>query len=327
MNFIKMTYRNFLHSCGSLPLCGPLVVLFFVAFLLVPQRNASATDLTDQSGKTIHFEHPFTRIISLYGAHTENLASLVLDKEIIGRTGDDDFPAVIVQKPEFSDKDDPEKFIAARPDLVLIRPMVETSHPELFSKLQQAGITIISLQPTTVDQMYAYWRNLGELTGTADKAEAMIREFQTGLALVKERFADIPAAKRPRVYFESIHSKMRTFSPDSISLFSLESAGGINIATDATPRHLTNIAEYGKERILSHAQDIDVFLAQTGRMNRVDKLTLLEEPGFQAIKAVQDGKVYLIDEKLVSRPTMRLLLGIQQLSEILFPRAGQAGNH
>jgi iron complex transport system substrate-binding protein len=155
----------------------------------------------------------------------------------------------------------------------------------------------------------------------------MIREFQTGLALVKERFADIPAAKRPRVYFESIHSKMRTFSPDSISLFSLESAGGINIATDATPRHLTNIAEYGKERILSHAQDIDVFLAQTGRMNRVDKLTLLEEPGFQAIKAVQDGKVYLIDEKLVSRPTMRLLLGIQQLSEILFPRAGQAGNH
>jgi iron complex transport system substrate-binding protein len=327
MNFIKMTHRNPSHWCRSLPIWGPLIVFLAVVFLLILRQNVSATDLTDQSGRTIHFDRPFTRIISLYGAHTENLASLGLDKEIIGRTGDDDFPQSIAHKPEFSDKDDPEKFIAARPDLVLIRPMVETSHPELFTKLQQAGITIVSLQPTNIDQMYAYWRNLGELTGTAEKAEAMIREFQAGLAQVREKFSDIPAGKRPKVYFESIHAKMRTFSPDSITLFSLESAGGINIAIDATPRHATNIAEYGKERILSHAQDIDVFLAQTGRMNRVDRVTLLEEPGFQAIKAIQDGRVYLIDEKLVSRPTMRLLLGIQQLNELLYPRTGQAGNH
>jgi iron complex transport system substrate-binding protein len=327
MNSIKMSSSNSCNFCCSRPLRSLLVVFLSIVFLVVLQRNASAIDLTDQSGKTIHVDHPFTRIISLYGAHTENLVQLGLDKEIIGRTGDDDYPPAIVQKPEFSDKDDPEKFIAARPDLVLIRPMVETSHPELFAKLQQAGITIVSLQPTTVDQMYAYWRDLGKLTGATDKAEAMIREFQTGLVLIREKFAAIPAAKRPRVFFESIHAKMRTFSPDSITLFSLESAGGINIATDAIPRHATNIAEYGKERILSHAQDIDVFIAQTGRMNRVDKPALLEEPGFQAIKAVQNGKVYLIDEKLVSRPTMRLLLGIQQLSEILYPRLDQAGNH
>ncbi len=322
-----MSFSNSFTFCSSPPLRGPLAIFLAIVFLLVLQRNAQAIDLTDQSGKTIHVEHPFTRIISLYGAHTENLVRLGLDKEIIGRTGDDDYPPEIAQKPEFSDKDDPEKFIAARPDLVLIRPMIETSHPELFAKLQQAGITIVSLQPTTVDQMYAYWRDLGKLTGAANKAEAMIREFQTGLAEIRERFADIPAAKRPRVFFESIHAKMRTFSPDSITLFSLESAGGMNIATDAPPRHATNIAEYGKEQILSHANDIDVFIAQTGRMNRVDKSTLLNEPGFQAIKAVQDGRVYLIDEKLVSRPTMRLLLGIRQLSEMLYPSAGQTGNH
>ena len=322
-----MSSRNSFNFCSSLPLRSLLVVFLAIVLLVVLQRNAPAIDLTDQSGKTIHVDHPFTRIISLYGAHTENLVRLGLDKEIIGRTGDDDYPPEIAQKLEFSDKDDPEKFIAARPDLVLIRPMIETSHPELFSKLQQAGITIVSLQPTTVDQMYAYWRDLGQLAGTADKAEAMIREFQTGLAEIRERFTDIPAAKRPRVFFESIHAKMRTFSPDSVTLFSLESAGGINIATDATPRHLTNIAEYGKEQILSHANDIDVFIAQTGRMNRIDKSTLLNEPGFQAIKAVQDGRVYLIDEKLVSRPTMRLLLGIRQLSEMLYPSAGQTGNH
>jgi iron complex transport system substrate-binding protein len=303
------------------------LLIFIVVFLLLfsLQKNAGAADLTDQSGKTIHFEHPFTRIISLYGAHTENLAALGLDKEIIGRTGGDDYPASITAKPEFSDLDNPEKFIAARPDLILVRPMLENRHPELFTSLQKAGITIVSLQPTDIDQMYAYWQDLGRLTGKTKEAEAMIEKFKAGLARVRETFKDIPEDKRPRVYFESIHEMMRTFSPQSISLFSLKSAGGINIAVDAVPRHSTNIADYGKERILSHAGDIDVFLAQTGRMNRVDKMMILEEPGFQSIKAIKDGRVYLIDEKRVSRPTLRLLAGIEQLNLLFYPTAGQTG--
>jgi iron complex transport system substrate-binding protein len=318
-----MCLNNFYHynspcSNGSLSTPHHVFVLFFVLISFVLSHKATATDLTDQSGKTIHFDHPFTRIISLYGAHTENLASLGLDKEIIGRAGDDDYPPSITAKTEFS-SDNPEKFIAAGPDLVLIRPMLEVRHPELFAKLQQVGITIVSLQPTTIDQMYEYWRDLGKLTGKIQESEAMICKFKSGLAQIGGKFKDIPEDKRPGVYFESIHEMMRTFSPDSIALFALKSAGGINIATDAIPRRSTNIADYGKERILSHASDIDVFLAQNGRMNRVDKMMILEEPGFQSIKAIRDGRVYLIEEKEVSRPTLRLLLGIQRINQILFP--------
>ena len=296
-----------------------LVVIFFLLFLSVLfKQNASATDLTDQSGATLHFEHPFTRIISLYGAHTENLAYLGLDKEIIGRTNDDDYPSSITAKSVFSDKDNVEKFIAARPDLVLIRPMIASSNPDLFARLKQAGIAVVSLQPVNAEQMFSYWRDLGTLTGKTADAEAMIKKFTSSLALIKERFERIPENKRPKVYFESIHSKMRTFSPDSIALFSLASAGGVNIATDAIARHSTNIAEYSKERILSHAYDIDMFIAQTGRMNRVDKATIMGEAGFQTIKAVKNGNVYLVDEQLVSRPTMRLLQGIMELNKILY---------
>ena len=323
---------NILTRCNSRNRCGlfislyPLFMFLVILLLSLFRQNASAADLTDQGGRIIHFEHPFTRIISLYGAHTENLARLGLDKEIIGRTGEDDYPQFIATKPVFSDRDDTEKFIAAHPDLVLIRPMDASAHQELFASLQKAGITIVSLQPTSITQMYTYWHDLGELTGKTQEADAMIDEFKSGITQIKENFVNIPENKRPKVYFESIHSKMRTFSPDSISIFSLESAGGINIASDATPRHMTNIAEYGKEQILSHAENIDVFITQIGAMNRLDKSTILTEPGFQAIKAVRDGKVYLIDEKLVSRPTMRLLKGIHELNEILYPTARETVN-
>jgi iron complex transport system substrate-binding protein len=293
--------------------------LFTLVFTFASSQNASGTDLTDSSGNTIHFNRPFTRIISLYGAHTENLVSLGVEKEIIGRAADDDYPASITTTPVFSDRDSPEKFIAARPDLVLIRPMIARIHPQLIKELRRAGITVVSLQPTDVSQMYSYWKDLGKLTGRSKEADKMIKDFESGLAKIKKSYRHVPITARPKVYFEAIHAKMRTFSPQSISIFSLKSAGGINIATDAIPRHSTNIADYGKERLLSHGKDIDIFLAQIGRMNHVDKSMIENEPGFQGIKAVKDGKIYLIDEKLVSRPTMRLLKGIEKINHILYP--------
>lgn len=59
---------------------------------------------------------------------------------------------------------------------------------------------------------------------------------------------------------------MRIFSPNSMNIFCLEQAGGINIAKDATPRFQTNIAEYGKEQIISHSKEIDICLAQVGKI-------------------------------------------------------------
>ena len=120
------------------------------------------------------------------------------------------------------------------------------------------------------------------------------------------------------MYFEAIHSKMKTFSPTAIAMFAVEAAGGRNIASDAVPRNDSNIAEYGKERILARAEEIDVFLSQQGRMNRVDLDTLKQEPGFQIIKAFRENRVYLIDETKVSRPTQRLLQGIEEIAGILY---------
>ncbi|MCK4839429.1 MAG: ABC transporter substrate-binding protein, partial [Desulfobulbaceae bacterium] len=275
--------------------------------------------IVDAGGQTVTINQPFTRIISLYGAHTENLFSLGLDAEIIGVTGSDDFPARANDKKRFSYREDAEKFIAARPDLVLVRPMIARAYPHLLAKLQQAGITVVSLQPTNIEDTFLYWRQLGTLTGRELEASGMVQTFQRGIATISRKVATVPTAKRQRVYFEAIHRKMKTFAPTSMTIFALTTAGGINVAADADQVRKTNIAAYGKERILSHAHEIDVFLAQKGVMNKIDRPRIMAEPGFPAIKAVQEGQVYLIDEKLVSRPTMRLLDGIRGIGGILYP--------
>lgn len=293
-------------------------LLLAVLIIISGWHAASAATLVDQDGNKVAYAAPFKRIISLYPAHTENLLALGLDQELIGIAAGDEAPALL-GRPQFSANDTPEKFIAAAPDLVLIRPMISHAHPQLVSQLQEAGIAIVSLQPTTIDEMFSYWQALGELTGRATAAAAMIRRFKGELATLQQVRDKVPTDKRPRVYFESIHAKMKTFAPSSIAVFVLESAGGINIAADATARNSTNIAAYGKERILAHAAEIDIYLAQQGQMNQVTREMIEGEPGFQAIKAVREGNISLIDEELVARPTMRLIEGIRQVRKMLYP--------
>ncbi len=315
MNIVDKTpISPFVKAARESLLC---LVMFFILLPSLP-RSAQCLQLTDQEGEVVSFTQPFSRIISLYPAHTENLADLGLSSEIIGISTGDSYPAAITSKPRFSDTDNAEKFIAADPDLLLIRPMISRAHPELIQRLRQSGITVVSLQPTTSEQMLDYWQTLGQLTGKAEAAVMMKEKFLAGVEKIQENFPQLPYARRPGVYFEAIHSKMKTFSPSAISIFALQAAGGRNIAADATPRNDSNIAEYGKERILAKAGEIDVFLSQQGRMNKVDLEILRQEPGFQIIKAFQQGRVHLIDETLVSRPTLRLLLGIEEIAKILY---------
>jgi iron complex transport system substrate-binding protein len=92
------------------------------------------------------------------------------------------------------------------------------------------------------------------------------------------------------------------------------------VADDAPVRKQNNIAVYGKERLLSHAEEIDVFLSQQGTMNRTTVASIKAEPGFEVIRAVKTGRVYLVDETIVSRPTLRLLEGIYQIGCLLYPQ-------
>ena len=271
----------------------------------------------DQAGRKLAIDRPYSRIISLYGAHTENLFRLGLNDSIIGVSRHETFPPGALEKPVFSYHDDLEKFLAARPDLVLIRPMIDRGYARLVKRLEQNGITVVSLQPATVEKMHTYWSILGALTSRQNRAQKMTAHFRQAVRELKLLTDSMPAKKK--VYFEAIHSKMKTFTPDAMAVFALETAGGINVAQDAKPVRNTNIAYYGKEKILSHGPEIDVFLAQRGAMNRPSIALIKNEPGFQVIKAVADNQIYIIDEQIVSRPTFRLLDGIRAIGRILYP--------
>lgn len=297
---------------------------FVIVLLVLVTSVAEARPIVDSDGRVVVVEKPFARIISLYAAHTRNLIDMGAGAQIVavGRS-DKQLPGL----PRLSFRDDPERLLALQPDLVLIRPMISRAYPQLVQRLEQSGVKVVSLQPAAMDELFRYWETLGTLSGHNQQARQMIAAFGFGLAEIALQVAHIPEADRKQVYFESIHKRMKTFAPDSMAMFVLESAGGINAAEDAAQVRKTNIAAYGKERILAKAARIEVFLAQKGRMNPVTVDMIRTEPGFQVIKAVQNNQVYLVDEKLVSRPTLGLLAGINTVFNILYPLVNEDGTH
>ena len=302
-----------------------VAIILSLSFAALSAASGHAADFSivdgqniiDQAGRRIRAAKPFERIISLYGAHTENLFALGAGSCVIGVSPLEDFPPEVRQKPVFSYHDDPEKFLAARPDLILVRPMIDRGYPQFVQRLEKSGIAVVSLQPGTVEEMLTYWEILGLLVGRRDQAVAMAARFRQAVSQIRSLTDAV--TPRKRVYFEAIHDKMKTFSPDSMAVFALEAAGGINVARDAQPVRDTNIAAYGKERILSQASEIDVFLAQSGTMNPASAAMIRAESGFQAIRAVKNNQIYIIDERIVSRPTLRLLDGIFEIGKILYP--------
>ncbi len=287
-----------------------------VILLFTPQAIAAGT-IVDHMGRTIKVTSPFKRIISLYGAHTENLFYLGAEANIIGVSVNDTYPVQVENKQRFSYHDDPEKFIVMQPDLVLIRPMIENGYPQFVRQLQSYGITVVSFQPATIEEVYAYWMNLGILSGQTRAAKTLVSEFKKSVYEIQELTSDITHKKK--VYFQAIHTRMRTFTPGSMPIFALETAGGINVANDAIASRNTNVAIYGKEQILVKADEIDVFLAQKGIMNPIRKANILNEPGFHIIKAIKEDQIYLIDESIVSRPVPRLYEGIMTIGKQLYP--------
>ena len=259
--------------------------------------------------------HP--RIISLYAAHTEVLLRLGARESIIGVSQQESYngPEAEGWHPEtFSFRDDVEKFLAAKPDIVLARPQHVAGGKHMAEALERAGIRVLAIQVVDASELYGYWRTLAAMVGKEDEAEAMITDFDREIA--RYRAASSRRKDQPGVFVESIHREVKTFTPESIPVWLVGLAGGRNIAADAraaTPGVI--IADYGPERLLAKAGEIELFLSQQGAMNRTPLEAIMKRDIYQPLAAFKTGKVFKMPEAILARPTPSLLEGLAMIAE------------
>ncbi len=277
----------------------------------------SNTVVVSESGKTVDLTKPHMRIISLYGAHTDVLIDIGARENLIGV----DKSSADLGIELFSSKDSIEKFLSARPDLILIRPMIRDRFSGLVRALKNANLTVVTIKPTKFEGLDNYWLTLGRLSGYEKEAIQYTDDFHMKLAKLKKKADSIPINERKTVFFEARHKTNQTTSLEGIPAYILGVLDINNIAYDATPtKKGSSVANFPKELLLARGEKIDIYLAQYGAMNRPTVDIIKKAPGYKAIRAIREGKIYIIDEYDVSRPTNGLLDGIKEIGHIVYPK-------
>lgn len=144
-------------------------------------------ETTDQIGRTITLTYPPERIISLVPSQTELLAYLGLDERVKGIT------RFCVRPPDWrttkmnvggTKKIKPEVIHRLQPDLILANKE-ESVREEIEGLAAHYPVWISDVN--TIPGALQMIKSIGEITGTVNKADALIENIATGFTLFTER--------------------------------------------------------------------------------------------------------------------------------------------
>jgi len=195
---------------------------------------------------------------------------------------------------------------------------------EVAATLAPAGIKVVGIDCFKLDTLFSDITTLGQLFGTEEKAGKLIMFFQDILGAVEEKVRDLNPEEKPRVYAEHHRGDYYSFGPGSAWHEMIERAGGINIFADMPMPY----PEVDPEAVIE--RNPQVILKDTRRtppmgygvtdtepiQAYIDELTA--RPGWEALDAVRDGRVYVTSPDLTAGP--KKVIAIAYFAKLFHPQ-------
>ncbi|MEN6429624.1 MAG: ABC transporter substrate-binding protein [Coriobacteriales bacterium] len=260
----------------------------------------------DDAGRSVTVKTKPQRIVSLAPGNTEIVYSLGILDRVVGVTTYDDYPPEVASVEKVGDFVTPnlEAIAAARPDLILVTTGVQA---DVIDKLESTGAAVVAIDPQSLDGLYASIATVGAVTGESDAAAEVVRGMKDELAVLQEAIDASPVT----CFVELAQDPLFTAGSGTLINDLIEQAGGENVVTDE------GYVAYSLEKLVT--DDPEVYLATKGSMS--DPSQLAKRPGYSDLFAVKNGRVYILDDNLVSRPGPRVIQGVRQIAEALHPEA------
>lgn len=207
-------------------------------------------------------------------------------------------------------KPDNEKIISLKPDFVLF---ISAMRPATADKWEAAGIRLIPLECHKAEDLPDAARELGQLTGHAEQAGRYAAFCENTLALVSSHIGQ-GTEPRLRIFMESYTDYVaygKVSAADSlISILKGENISGRVFfnATRVSPEWITQ-------------QDPDIIIKTVvpdgTKTLEGEQVRILEREGFSGLRAVKDGRVYVISGNLLFSP--HAPIGMLYLAKALYP--------
>jgi iron complex transport system substrate-binding protein len=287
------------------------------------------------------------RIVSLLPSATEIVCALGLEDSLVGITHECDYPPTVTSKPRLtasrishetmtsveidhavrSQLDghgsiyelDEERMRSLGPSLILTQELcdvcaVSYKTVERAARMFETDVRVVSLEPNTIEDIFANIRTVGELTGREKEADEVVRQLGARLTLVSAALENVK--KRPRTLM--LEWLEPAFAPGHWVPEQVRIAGGDHAFGRAGSASVTISAT----EIRDYAPEVIVLIPcgyyKEDTLRQLPQSHLPE--GWAELPAVREGEVWAVDAtSYFSRPGPRVVDGVEILARILHP--------
>lgn len=247
--------------------------------------------------------------VSFAPSNTELIYAIGAQDKLKGVSAYCDYPEAVKAKDKVG------TFVSANFErLAFIQPksaLLVSGQDGLASMIKQHKIHVDVLRNGKVADIAQNVRQLGELTEAKAPAELLASSLELQLSALK---AIIKKAKsKPRVFYCVWPQPLMTAGKKSFLNDVVTECGGSNIASDIDVEY----PQISAERLVNANPDAIVLPFETAKQKN-----FLTRAPWSTLRAVRENRVYVLPDTKhdhLSRPTLRIVLGISWLASQLHP--------
>ncbi|WBW97688.1 ABC transporter substrate-binding protein [Oceanirhabdus sp. W0125-5] len=274
--------------------------------------------IKDALGTEMVIESKPERIVSLTLGTDEILLSLVEHEKISalsGKIAENKGASNVADIAVNFDKaeNNVEKIISLQPELVFASSWIKKEQVE---QMREAGIKVYCYgTANNIDQQKEVILEIAKIVGEKENGEKLVKEMDDKLNYVKEKLSGLKEEEKLRVLsynsYGSTNAKGTTF--DDI----VNKAGCINVASEAG---LEGWPQISKEKIIELNPDIITLpsVSYDDKTPEDFKKSIMEDESFKDVKAVKEGRVYLLPDKHMSAVSQYIVLGVEDLAKAAY---------
>ena len=316
---------------------GDVNVLDMTQIGLIILGRESKLTLVDSADRIVTVNKPVEKIVVYHCATAEGISLLGAWDRVVGRdvytTDEILFPGIsdlpVTSEPPYNVyyetvfELDPDIFLTAALPYPGLEDVIATLEPE---------ITVVALNFFEPHTMVENIRKLRYVLNTEEKGEEFIAFYEEVIDDIAEETAGLSEDEKPRVFL-----KIGGWTPEALSTFTdslpgiryqMEIAGGINIAADLPGPGF--VPELDQEWLIEQNPDIVTAMiweaynpgalgyeVDDDSVAEVAREEIMAMDVFAEGKAVEEGKVYLYEDKLMITP--RFVVGVAYMAKWFHP--------
>ena len=255
--------------------------------------------------------YPPERIVCLTEETTETLYLLGEQHRIVGISGYTVRPPQARrEKPRVSAfiSADIPKILALDPDLVLTFSDLQA---DIVAALIRAGVSVHAFNQRNVAGILDMIRTLGALVGAGERARDLARRLAADIDSARRRGASL--RRRPKIYFEEWDEPMISAIAWVSELIAI--AGGVDIFAELAAGKSAKERTVSAEQVRQRLPDI-IIGSWCGKKFNAERVAA--RPGFDAIPAIRNRRLYEIKSSLILQPGPAALTdGLRALERLI----------